>query len=248
MLDVKPKALSGTVQTMHELEADYESCYLSENLSDRRLKWPNYNMNPKFLGSMACSRDNSPSPKRVYSPSMLMTKPEFAYPQRKVLERDFPSIHIEAECRTTYTNHDSKNLPDTRNTSTKKGTGTEALTTASPSKSPGKITNVAKEKPKVSKNPFHKEKDKDKIKQVQSSTHVSPSKSQRSKNAIDGWQAPAEDYKFPPSKPKLPTVGDMKAGMTSNYSVGTDHLHRGNHPTSLNELRDDGSRKGGHFK
>lgn len=161
MLDVKPKALSGSHYVVTEFEADYESCYLSENLSDRRLKWPDYNLRPKFINSMSVhSRDNSPYQKHSASPSMLTPKPEFAYPQRKVLEREFPIFNIETECKTTYTNHDSKQSPD-RNPSIKKNTGTEGHTTASPSKSPERIQTqnpIKKEKPKVSKNPFNKEK------------------------------------------------------------------------------------------
>lgn len=234
---MKPKALSGSDHVVTEFEADYDSYYLSEKLSDRRLKWPDYNLRPKFINSIMDSRENSPSPK-TFSPTMLANRPEFIYPQRKMLEREFP-VMIEAECKTTYTNHDSKQLPDARISSKKDTAATEGLTTASPSKSP---TKSKKEKPKVSKNPFHKEKDKDKIKQAQSTANISPSRANKYKNAVEGWDTPAVDYKFPPSKPKLPTVGEIKPGM-SNYSIVTEHLKNGNPDTSLYGIHEGNSHK-----
>lgn len=236
MLDVKPKALSGGYNMGTEIEGDYESCFLSENLSDRRLKWPDYNIRPKFLASMY-SRDNSPVQKRTMSPTMLRVKPEFAYPQRKILEREFPVVNIEAECRTTYTNHDSKQAAD-RNISTKKNTATDDPTTASPSKSPErgiKDKQLPKGKKPISKNPFHKDKDKEKLKQVQSTTNVSTSRS-RKRNPLEGWETPAEEYKFPPSKPKLSTVGEMSQMEGGHNSILMGQVKKGQEKTSLHQI------------
>ena len=234
----KLKAFSGNDNVRDDFELDLESHNLSENLSDRRLKWPDYNLRPKFI-SFLYSVDNYTPPKNNISPSMLNRKPVFDYPLPKNLEGELPTNFMETDNKTTFTNHDSKNV-EKRHTSSKKGTGTDALTTASPSKSPTRAvvdSPPIKVKQKVSKNPFQKEKDTAKQNHT---CQTSNSRSKRYKNAIEGWEAPQQDYKFPPSNPKVATFGDIKLEVADH---NFDSISKGKMATSLYNIKTNLSQK-----